>query len=109
MLRLRDEIRMTIVSYQTLYESSIAFGMRKALMAEQKKSELKAKVKLLTAEVKELEKVAEGLQSKCEELEAGEKQRYAAEEEKHAAEVGKLKGVNDNLREELEGALAVKR
>merc|ERR1712087_392732 len=28
-----DEIRMTIAAYQTLYESSIAFGMRKALQA----------------------------------------------------------------------------
>jgi hypothetical protein len=40
----RDEIRMTIAAYQTLYESSIAFGMRKALMAEQKKAEMEAKV-----------------------------------------------------------------
>ena len=37
LLRVRDEIRMTIAAYQTLYESSIAFGMRKALMAEQRK------------------------------------------------------------------------
>lgn len=34
LLRVRDEIRMTIQAYQTLYESSIAFGMRKALQAE---------------------------------------------------------------------------
>jgi hypothetical protein len=44
LLRVRDEIRMTIAAYQTLYESSIAFGMRKALMAEQKKAEMEAKV-----------------------------------------------------------------
>ena len=31
LLRVRDEVRMTIAAYQTLYESSIAFGMRKAL------------------------------------------------------------------------------
>jgi dynein light intermediate chain len=36
----RDEIKMTIQAYQTLYESSIAYGMRKALMAEQKKNEM---------------------------------------------------------------------
>ena len=35
LLRVRDEIRMTIAAYQTLYESSVAFGMRKALQAEQ--------------------------------------------------------------------------
>ena len=35
LLRVRDELRMTLHSYQTLYESSIAFGIRKALQAEQ--------------------------------------------------------------------------
>lgn len=31
LLRVRDELRMTVAAYQALYESSIAFGMRKAL------------------------------------------------------------------------------
>ena len=44
LLRVRDEIRMTIAAYQTLYESSVAFGMRKALQAEQGKAELDKKV-----------------------------------------------------------------
>ena len=30
---------MTIQAYQTLYESSVAYGMRKALQAEQSKAE----------------------------------------------------------------------
>ena len=34
-MRVRDELRMTLHAYQTLYESSIAFGIRKALQAEQ--------------------------------------------------------------------------
>ena len=41
---MRDELQMTLRAYQTLYESSVAFGMRKALMAEQGKSELERKV-----------------------------------------------------------------
>lgn len=44
LLRVRDEIRITIAAYQTLYESSVAFGMRKALAAEQGKSDLERKV-----------------------------------------------------------------
>ncbi len=44
LLRVRDELQMTLRAYQTLYESSVAFGMRKALMAEQGKSELERKV-----------------------------------------------------------------
>lgn len=38
-MRVRDEIKMTIQAYQTLYESSIAYGMRKALQAEQNRAE----------------------------------------------------------------------
>lgn len=44
LLRVRDEIHMTIAAYQTMYESSIAFGIRKALIAEQRKAEMEAKV-----------------------------------------------------------------
>ncbi|XP_075050629.1 axonemal dynein light intermediate polypeptide 1-like [Mixophyes fleayi] len=43
LLRVRDEIHMTISAYQTLYESSVAFGMRKALQAEQGKSDVEKK------------------------------------------------------------------
>lgn len=45
LLRIRDEIRMTLAAYQTLYESSIAFGMRKALQAEHGKADMEAKVR----------------------------------------------------------------
>lgn len=49
LLRVRDELRMTLHAYQTLYESSIAFGIRKALQAEQvlKRSKI-AKIALET-------------------------------------------------------------
>ena len=53
--RVRDEIRMTIAAYQTLYESSIAFGMRKALMAEQGKVDLEQQILQLKSEKKDLE------------------------------------------------------
>lgn len=42
-------VRTHVVAYMTLYESSIANGIRKALMAHQKISELDAKLRLLTA------------------------------------------------------------
>ena len=44
LLRVRDEIRMTIAAFQTLYESSVAFGMRKALQSEQGKADMEEKV-----------------------------------------------------------------
>ena len=44
LLRIRDEMRMTIQAYQTLYESSVAFGVRKALQTEQGKSDMEARI-----------------------------------------------------------------
>jgi len=44
LLRVRDELQMTIATYQTLYESSVAFGMRKALQDEQGKSDMEKRV-----------------------------------------------------------------
>lgn len=51
LLRVRDEMRMTISAYQTLYESAVAFGMRKALQTEQGKSEMEARMQVRTLPV----------------------------------------------------------
>jgi dynein light intermediate chain len=40
-MRVRDEHKMTLAAYQTLYQSSISFGMRKLLEAEEGMDELK--------------------------------------------------------------------
>lgn len=106
LLRVRDEIRMTLSSLQSLYESSVAFGMRKALMAEQHKAELRARIRILTAEVADMEKGAESLRTRLGDMEAAEKERYAADEDKHGVEVAKLRAVNDGLKEQLDAVLA---
>ena len=46
---------MTIQAYQTLYESSIAYGMRKALQAEQSKAEMLIKIQNIEDECADLE------------------------------------------------------
>jgi dynein light intermediate chain len=49
-------MRMSLSAYQTLYESAIAFGMRKALQSEQGKADLETRTLQLEAEKRELEK-----------------------------------------------------
>merc|ERR1719399_2612013 len=106
LLRVRDEIRMTIAAYQTLYESSVAFGMRKALQAEQGKAELETEIKTLEAEKKDFERQIQDLKSKCEAIEKRESERRALEEKKHAEETQFLKKANAQLKQQLEGLLA---
>lgn len=47
---------MTIAAYQTLYESSVAFGMRKSLMSEQGKTDMEQTIGSLNEEQQDLEK-----------------------------------------------------
>merc|ERR1719410_1741749 len=70
-LRVRDEAKMTIETYQTLYQSSLAFGMRKCIQSQsevlalnqeigelkEKKIELKQKLKELQIEKQNHEKI----------------------------------------------------
>ncbi len=102
MLRVRDEIRMTIAAYQTLYESSIAFGMRKALQADQGKSDLENQLKALEGEKKDLERQVQELKAKAEAIEKRAGELRAEEEKKHAEEVAYLKKTNAQLKRELE-------
>lgn len=47
LLRIRDEIAMSMEAYDTLYSSSVAFGLRKALQSEDSKEKLLERVTLL--------------------------------------------------------------
>lgn len=47
LLRIRDEIAMSMEAYETLYCSSVAFGLRKALQAQEGKEALHEKVATL--------------------------------------------------------------
>jgi len=105
LLRVRDEIRMTICAYQSLYESSIAFGMRKALQAEQRRNMHNKKMKALMLANRELKQEVEELESKIAQIEQQEAERREQEERKHREEVDMMKRTNQQLKETLESML----
>lgn len=98
LLRVRDEIRMTLAAYQALYESSTAFGMRKALMAESGKTELEMKIQEVIDRKENLEKETQELRIKIEQLERKYNEQKDAEEKKHAEEIQFLKRANQQLK-----------
>ncbi|NXV41328.1 IDLC protein, partial [Uria aalge] len=106
LLRVRDEIQMTIAAYQMLYESSVAFGMRKALQAEQGKSDMEKRIAELEEEKRELEKQVSEEKAKCEAIEKRETERRQIEEKKHTEEVQFLKQTNQQLKAQLESIIA---
>ena len=46
-MNVRDQIKMTLAAYQTLYHGSVIFGIRKQLQAEQGRAELENKIEEL--------------------------------------------------------------
>lgn len=109
LLRVRDEIRMTIAAYQTLYESSVAFGMRKALQAEQGKADMEKRIAELEDEKRELEKTVNELKAKCDQIEKRAQEQRQVEEKKHTEEIQFLKRTNQQLKTQLEGIIAPKK
>ena len=87
LLRVRDEARMTITAYETLYESSIAYGVRKALVAEQKRIDLDAKLRELAMAKRELQQQVESLKNTIEATQARSVQKRDAEEKAHSEDV----------------------
>jgi dynein light intermediate chain len=107
LLRVRDEVRLTIAAYQTLYESSIAFGMRKALMAEQRKADMEQRIRQLQNQCDENETQVRNLQAKMKAVEENERKKREEEETKHAEQLDHFKSLNAQLKQTLENLLSV--
>jgi dynein light intermediate chain, axonemal len=106
LLRVRDEARMRISAYETLYESSIAYGIRKALMAEQRKTELDSTINELKASKKDLESQVDNLKKTIEATQARAMEKRQIEIKAHADEVERSQKMNEQLKTNLETMLS---
>ena len=97
LLRVRDEIRMTIDAYKTLYESSVTFGVRKQLQAEQGMSEMESQISDLAAVNKGLENEVLELRNKVDVIEKRSQERRALLEKKRKEEIDFCKYQGQNL------------
>merc|ERR1711959_839679 len=77
LLRVRDEIRMSIAAYQTLYQSSVTFGTRKQLQSEQGKAETEQLIADHEEKKKQQEARTVELKNKLEAIERREAERRA--------------------------------
>ena len=106
LVRVRDEIKMTILAYQTLYESAIAFGMRKALQSEQKKSDMSNRIKELESKCQDLEKEVETLQLNIEDTVRKEEEERTKDDKNHKDKVASYKENLQDYKKELEHILS---
>ncbi|CEM08837.1 unnamed protein product [Vitrella brassicaformis CCMP3155] len=103
LLRVRDDIRMTIAAYQTLYGSSVTFGTRKQLQSEQGKSETEQMIDELEAQRQQLEAKVVELRNKCEAVERRETERQQILKRKRQEEIDFLKHQGQHLEAFLKG------
>lgn len=103
LLRVRDEINMTLQAYQTIYESSIGFGCRKALYAKKGEIETSDLIQNLQTELIQLENEANDLKAKIDAIQRKEEREREALKRKQAEEVQFLKRNNQQLKQQLEG------
>jgi len=97
LLRVRDEIRMTIDAYKTLYDSSVTFGVRKQLQAEQGMTELEQQIAELEEQKKEKENHVLELRNRVEVIEKRENEHKALEDKKRKEELDFLKYQGQHL------------
>lgn len=109
LLRVRDEINMRHEAYETLYCSSVAFGMRKALQAQEGKEQLQDRIRALEEEKTLLEASISDMKVKSDQNERRNAELRESEEKKHAEEIAFLKKTNSQLKAQLEGIIASKK
>lgn len=98
LLRVRDEMRLTVDAYKALYCSSVAFGMRKSLQTEQGKFDLQREVDKLKELKLELDIQIAELRQKFEQSDRRAAEMRDAEEKKHNEEIAFLKKTNQQLK-----------
>lgn len=109
LLRVRDEMVMSMDAYEALYCSSIAFGLRKALQSQEGKEKLVEYVAQLERDKETMENVTSDMKLRAEQNERRNAELRAAEEKKHAEEIAFLKKTNAQLKTQLEGIIAPKK
>ncbi|CAF90639.1 unnamed protein product, partial [Tetraodon nigroviridis] len=98
LFRVGEEIKTTVSTYKTLYESSIPFGIRKTLLLEKGKADVEKRISELEEENEELRKQMTEERAKNDASEKRETERQQQEEQKYSDEIQALKRTKQQLR-----------
>ena len=99
LMRVRDEMKMSIEAYKTLYNSAVAFGMRKQVEAQSGKQELRDRLEGLKKRKTELEVRRNELLEKKESVEKVIEERKVYEQGKRKQEIEFLEYQNQHLKQ----------
>ena len=98
-MKVRDEMKMSIAAYQTLYKSAVAFSMRKQIQAQEGKEKLISETKGLRSKMEELNEKKKALLLKMESLKKRIKEKRDLDSSKRTAEIRFLDFQNTHLKQ----------
>ena len=103
--RIKKELNMTVNSYQSLYESSIAYGIRTLLLAEEEKKKLGDEISKIEKECEDLEVEIQEIDFKIKEHKQNDDKNRKEAKLRHIEEIEenrqKGKKIKEMLREKL--------
>jgi dynein light intermediate chain len=105
LMRIKKEIEMTINSYQTLYESSVAYGIRTLLIAEEDKKNLNTKIEEISDECDMLEKEIEALENEINNKKEYDKIEREEAKRKHEEQITEERKIANEKKEKLKSLL----
>jgi len=101
LMRIKKDIEMTVGSYQTLYESSIAYGIRTSLLAEEEKNKMSEKIKSLEDECEMVKDKISQIEKDIVNKEESDKKQREDENKKHEEYILNYRGENQKLKDDI--------
>ena len=95
----KDQMKETTNYYQKLYESAMAFAMRKVLREQKKRAKLVARESKLMTDIEQLQKEIELKEKEISDKERDEKEKREANQEDHVEE---MKNISQECQQKLE-------
>jgi len=96
--RVRNEVTLTLSTYEHLYESAITFGLRKSLQSVQGQEDLEDTVSRLKEQIGQLQQELTEERARNERAQQRLREKHDAEEKKHREEVLSYKKANQQLK-----------
>lgn len=103
--RIRDELNMTSDAYKKLYESSVSFGLNKAIEARHTNEKLHAKIDVILREKIQLLDQNEYLKRKLHVVQKDEESKRGREMSRYKVELRRIKNRNEQIKRGLEHCL----
>jgi len=106
LMRIKKDIEMTVNSYQTLYESSIAYGIRTSLLAEEEKNKMSEKNKGLEDECEMIKDKISQIEKDIVNKEESDKRLREEENKKHEDFIIQYRAKNQILKDDIKNKLS---